>query len=157
MKGGALRLPPARWCKAVAREPVQPGARSQIRAQARSPARREGSLATLPPAGLLHPPPHAPGLWRPPLLPTPPATSLRSSMPLQKLQKFEETFRDPTVDPSGHLVHWARRKRCALCFTPAPNICPKVPPAVCPRPLSRCVSKVPRCLQSPKLGPELPN
>lgn len=58
----------------------------------------------------------------------------------------------PTGDPSGHLV---RRKRCALGVTPAPNIGPKVPRAVCPRPLSRCVPKVPHVCQAP-LGPELP-
>lgn len=138
---------------------AQPGARSQnsIRRSRCWAPRQEGGLAgCFPTRWAPPPPPHAPGLQRLPLPPTPRATSLRSPIPLQKLQKFEETFQDPTVDPSGHLVHWARRKRCALGVTPAPNICPKVPSSgVSKAPLQMC-AKGPQCLPSPA-WPRAPN
>lgn len=133
------------------------GAQNNIHRSRRWEPRQEGGLAgCFPTRRAPPPPPHAPGLQRPPLPPTPRATSLQSPIPLQKLQKFEETFQDPSGDPSGHLVHRAGRKRCALGVTPAPNICSKVPSSGLPKaPLQMC-TKGPPCLPSPA-WPRAPN
>lgn len=128
---------------------------TSIGAAAGSPARREGSLAAFPPAGRLRPRPTRqassarPSLRpRGPPLSSPPSLcrSCRNSRKLSKIQA--ETL--PATLSTGP----GEKDALSASLLP-PIFAQRSPRAVCPRPLSRCVPKVPHVCQAP-LGPELP-
>lgn len=137
---------------------AQPGARSQNSihgATAGRPARREGWLAAFPPAGRLRPRPTrqassaCPSLRpRGPPLSGPPSLcrSCRNSRKLSKIQPL--TLLATLFTGPGE-------KDALSASLPPPIFAQRSPRAVCPRPLSRCVPKVPNVCQAP-LGPELP-
>lgn len=150
-------MPPACLCRLCGQD--APQARHAFAKQhlsRSSEPRQEGGLAGRSPtrAGLSPPTPHAPAA------PCGPSLGLAHQFSPPVLRRLWRSSRKLSkVQPLillDQLVQRALRKRCAVRFPPAPNICQKVPSNGVPTaPLQMCAkvsqtfSKVPLCPERP--------
>lgn len=139
LRGGALPLCPARH--GCSQHPLEPS----LGAPPGGRARWLLSHRRAPP-----PPPHAPAASAcPSLRPRGPPLSCPPSLCVN-CRNSRKLSKDPTVDPSSHLVHWTRRKKMRPRRHPCPpNICPKVPSSGLPKTPLQMRAKGPPRLPSP--------